>query len=335
MTGENLALGMVAALALLGSSRRGSASADPWQRLLGLIEQSPVVVAVTDSPHGWVRIESEGAYMNLAPKWPGSVFLDYIKSSERGGGRGTSLLEVLTAAADRTNTEIELVADTERLCRYYRRHGFELWGSDQECEDLTEMIRYPRRGSAARFTVRSPAEGYNLIAGQVYTDNWRKALKHPRRHKVAVLVPCAGTKPFSQAPSHKHGYMPALDGLKVDRWVVAEPLGVVPWSWQDTYPNNAYDFPPDQLRGQGRALLVERIRDWLKGPGAHYRHILLALPGHHGKLVRDAAEGLSLPMEDLSISACRADGSCASNVHRATSEQYRRWLRRRVKEMLR
>ena len=56
MTGENLTLGVVAALALLGSSRRGSASADPWQRLLGLIEQSPVVVAVTDSPHGWVRI---------------------------------------------------------------------------------------------------------------------------------------------------------------------------------------------------------------------------------------------------------------------------------------
>ena len=82
-------------------------------------------------------------------------------------------------------------------------------------------------------------------------------------------------------------------------------------------------------------LLVERIRGWLEGPGAHYERILLALPGHHGKLVRDAAEGLSLPMEDLSISACRSGTSCGSNVHRATSEQYRRWLRRKVKEMSR
>ena len=108
-----------------------------------------------------------------------------------------------------------------------------------------------RRGSAARHTVRSPDEGHKLIASKLYTDNWRKALKHPRHHKVAVLVPCAGTKPFSEAPSHKHGYMPALDGLKVDRWVVAEPLGVVPWSWEQTYPNNAYDFPPDQFEGSG------------------------------------------------------------------------------------
>jgi hypothetical protein len=233
------------------------------------------------------------------------------------------------------NTEIELVADSERLCHYYRRHGFDTWRKGVECRDLVEMIRYPRRGSAARHTVRSPGEGHKLIASKLYTDNWRKALKHPRRHKVAVLVPCAGTKPFSEAPSHKHGYMPALDGLKVDRWVVAEPLGVVPWSWEQTYPNNAYDFPPDQLKGQGRDLLVERIRGWLEGPGAHYERILLALPGHHGKLVRDAAEGLSLPMEDLSISACRSGTSCGSNVHRATSEQYRRWLRRKVKEMSR
>jgi hypothetical protein len=69
----------------------------------------------------------------------------------------------------------------------------------------------------------------------------------------------------------------------------------------------------------------------LEGPGASYRRIYLALPGHHGRLVRDAVVGLDLPLEDVSISACRgATRSCSTRSFRATSQEYRRWLRREV-----
>lgn len=181
------------------------------------------------------------------------------------------------------------------------------------------------------FVVRSPEAGRRLIASKTYTDNWRQALKVKPTHRVAVLVPCAGTKPFSEAPSHKHGYVPALQGLNVDRYVVAEPLGIVPWEWEGTWPNNAYDFPPEQLRGKGRELLAKRVRAWFtEGPGKRYDRIYFALPGHHGRLVADATEGLTLPVEDVSITACR-ETSCGDGVHRATSKDYVRWLRRRVK----
>jgi len=191
-----------------------------------------------------------------------------------------------------------------------------------------------RRGSRATdptFRVRSPAEGHQLIASKVYTDNWKKALAVTPTHREAVLVPCAGTKPFSSAPSHAHGYVPGLEGRAVDRYVVAEPLGIVPWAWEDTYPNNAYDFPPDQLRGKGRDLLVERIRAWFtEGPGRSYDRIWLALPGHHGRLVADATRDLSLPTEDVSITACRAAKACGTSVHRATSKAYVRYLKKTV-----
>ena len=191
-----------------------------------------------------------------------------------------------------------------------------------------------KRGSRATdptFRVRSPAEGHQLIASKVYTDNWKKALAVTPTHREAVLVPCAGTKPFSSAPSHAHGYVPGLEGRAVDRYVVAEPLGIVPWAWEDTYPNNAYDFPPDQLRGKGRDLLVERIRAWFtEGPGRSYDRIWLALPGHHGRLVADATRDLSLPTEDVSITACRAAKACGTSVHRATSKAYVRYLKKTV-----
>jgi hypothetical protein len=197
---------------------------------------------------------------------------------------------------------------------------------------LAAAAELSRRGSRNKrhFTVKTPKQGLDLIESKVYTDNWRKALKVQPRHDVAVLVPCAGTKPFSEAPSHKHGYMPALEGLAVDRWVVAEPLGVVPWSWEQTWPNDAYDYPPSMLKGAARDLLVERIQAWFRGPGQKYRRIFLALPGHHGKLVRDATKGMELPLVDVSISACR-DRACSQRSFRATSQEYRDWLRSQVR----
>jgi hypothetical protein len=183
---------------------------------------------------------------------------------------------------------------------------------------------------APTFVVRSPAAGHRLIAGKVYTDNHRRSLRVRPHHRTAVLVPCAGTKPFSEAPSHKHGYLPALDGAAADVYVVAEPLGVVPWAWEDRYPNNAYDFPPAQLKGPGRALLVTRIREWFEAVGKKYDRIYLALPGHHGRLVREATSGLTLPLVDVSITACRSRRSCGTNIHRATSGSYRKYLSRAV-----
>lgn len=184
-----------------------------------------------------------------------------------------------------------------------------------------------RAAQQARFVVRSPKEGLALINHPDIVKNYRAALRVKPKHKTAVLVPCAAHKPIGQAPSHVHGYGPALQGKDVDVWIVSEPLGVVPYAWHDRYPNDAYDFPPEYLRDRARSLLVERIRGWIEAVGAKYGRLVLALPAHHARLVKEAAKGTDQVLEDASISVCRDEGACGSGVHRATSTEYREFLR--------
>lgn len=180
------------------------------------------------------------------------------------------------------------------------------------------------------FVVRSQKQGAALITHPEITANHRKALKIKPKHQTAVLVPCAGTKPFPESPSHKHGYLPALAGQKVDTYVVSEPLGVVPYAWSDTYPNNAYDFPPEHLKGRAFDLLVTRVGEWLDRVGSKYQRIVLALPAHHMRLVKKALVGRDLPIEEAGVGACKTDGACGSNVYRATHAGYSGWLGQRV-----
>jgi hypothetical protein len=184
--------------------------------------------------------------------------------------------------------------------------------------------------SKQHFTVRSPAQGLKVIQHKAITDNYKRSLRVKPTHKKAVLVPCAGTKPFPQSPSHKHGYLPAVQDKDVDVYVVSEPLGVVPYAWSTTWPNDAYDFPPEHLKGAGRNLLVDRIGTWLDKVGGRYDKIVLALPSHHMRLVRDAAKGRTLPMVEAGVSACKTERGCSDAVYRATHGNYSSWLGKRV-----
>jgi len=194
---------------------------------------------------------------------------------------------------------------------------------------LVEVVQSRRGSPNKHFTVTSPAQGLKAIEHQVFRSNHQKSLKVKPSSSTAVLIPCASTKPFTEAPSHKHGYLPALQGLDVDTYVVAEPLGVVPQAWSEQYPNYAYDFPPSLLKGQARAVLVERIAEWMEKVGSKYDRIVAALPQHHMKLVSDANKTVGLELADASIGACR-DSVCSQRSFRATSPQYRKWLRRIV-----
>ena len=179
--------------------------------------------------------------------------------------------------------------------------------------------------------VRSPAGGLKALRHPAVVKQHRKALARRRRHKKSVLIPCSTVKPYTDSPSHKHGYTPGLADKDVDVWVVSEPMGVIPIEWAEEYPNTVYDFPPKHVKGETRALLVERIREWMQTQGVKYDKIYLALPLHHFKLVRDAAVGLPLPFVDASISHCRQTGACSPKAFRATSGGYRDYLRKRVR----
>ena len=178
--------------------------------------------------------------------------------------------------------------------------------------------------------VRSPADGMRALQHPAVLKQWRRAVRWKPQNKKAVLIPCSSQKPYYTSASHKHGYLPAIGDKDLDVFVVSEPMAVIPYAWVDEYPNMAYEFPPKHVRGKTRTLPGARIREWLQKVGKQYETIYLALPEHHGGMIRDAGAELDLPMVDLSIGACRSEGPCGPRTFRATGKDYRKWLKRRL-----
>lgn len=199
-------------------------------------------------------------------------------------------------------------------------------------ETLPRLNAKPlRRNSGRHFVVRSPEQGLDVINHPAIAGNFAKALRWKPQADTAVLLPCAGTKPFPEAPSHG-GYLDALEGKDVDLWVVSEPLGVVPYQWSRTWPNFAYDFPPKHLRGAAWDAMVERVGRWLDVVAPKYEKVWLALPGHHERLVREALEDHDPGnVRDATHTKCLSSGSCPPGHGRSTSHQYRRFLREAVR----
>ena len=191
----------------------------------------------------------------------------------------------------------------------------------------------PKQGSAnkpnrkKKFIVRSVDQGLKVIQHKDITDNWKKSLRVRPKHRVAVLLPCAATKPFAESPSHKYGYLKALGDKDVDLYVVSEPLGIIPYAWQDKYPNADYDYPPKYLKGKARKLLSERIGEWFKKVYPKYDTVYSALPGHHQRLVNDSTDQ---KLKEVTINQCRQD-TCSDSVFRATAGEYVDYLKREIK----
>ncbi len=182
------------------------------------------------------------------------------------------------------------------------------------------------------FVVRSPAQGLKVINHPDIVANFDKALKRAPKHKVAVLVPCAATKPFPDAPSHKSGYLAALAGKKVDKHVVSEPLGVVPYEWSRKYPNDSYDFPPEYLKGSPFDALAKRIGKWFDVVGKKYDRIYCALPAHHSRLVKAALKGKKTShITWVGQRQCLDTNVCATGEYRATTHSYRGFLKKNVR----
>lgn len=185
--------------------------------------------------------------------------------------------------------------------------------------------------------MRSPEDGLRALRHSAVTRQHTRALKWKPKHKVAVLVPCSQTKPYYESPSHKHGYLPALEGLPVDVFVVSEPMGVVPYAWAGEYPNESYEFAPKHLKGQARDLLIHRIGQWVDKVGPKYNIVVAALPGHHSRLLEAALKDREDPgfgLQYATISQCRRPSigpkQCPSTVFRATAQAYQDYLRKAV-----
>lgn len=179
--------------------------------------------------------------------------------------------------------------------------------------------------------VRGPVSAVDALRHPAITKQHKQALQWKRRHRAAVLVPCAQQKPYRESRSHRVGYLPALEGKPVDVWVVSDLSGVIPYGWSDRYPNDAYEFAPQYVRGQAREILVERMRQWMRRQGTHYERVYLAVPQSYMDLLLAAGAGLRVGLVDASITRCRQLGACPRSHFRATSSAYVRFLRATIR----
>ena len=284
--------------------------------------------------------------LGVTPEYVGMLLRSTGISSARGStARPESLTpervtEILSEAI-RTSTPPNIAAQEAGFSRgsvlLKAARRFDLIGLYEEAK--ARGARRPRkdkgvrRKNPPRFLVKSPAQGLKTIQHPEITANFKKALRWKPKHKEAVLVPCAGTKPFPESPSHKSGYLKALEDKQADLWVVSEPLGVVPYEWSYDFPQADYDFPPQFLTGPGHDLLAERIATWIEKVGSKYKRVTLALPGHHMKLVKKAlAMAKKKPKKIVyaGIGDCLDSGACPEGHYRSTTNAYRGFLKRRA-----
>lgn len=301
------------------------------RELAGLLEVSPASIsrfmrAKIAAPPPRVRDKIVELYQERFGEAPPGVATQH--TAREALDRALGLFPTQTALAE------ELGMTRGHLARVVSGHNTISPRIHQRLEALLKDLEGGvQKNPPRRFDVRSPAQGLRAIQHPAITQNYEKALRVKPKHKKAVLVPCAGTKPFPDSPSHKHGYLPALEGKKVDVYVVSEPLGVVPYSWSRRYPQESYDFPPHHLRGRAHDVLAGRVTSWLKRVGPKYSKITLALPAHHMRLVDKALDMLGYEPTKIvyaGIGDCLDAGACPPGSVRPTTHSYRKFLKARA-----
>lgn len=278
-----------------------------------------------------------------------TVEIDYIAVREDQRGRGIARLlvdELYSRYHDVDWINFGDIVEPQILKLYQEKrdqaaveqvpmtYGKDRWtmNNPRQLPLLDRMLETPGAGQLdPALTVRSPADGLRALEHPAVMKQWKRSLKWEPKNKKAVLIPCSSEKPYYTSASHKHGYLPAIKDKALDTFVVSEPMAVIPYAWVDEYPNMAYEFAPKHVKGKTRQLLVERIRGWLEKVGPKYETIYLALPDHHRKMVMDALGEIELPLVNLSITVCRAEGGCGPKTFRATGKDYRKWLGRKLR----
>ena len=109
--------------------------------------------------------------------------------------------------------------------------------------------------------------------------------------------------------------------------MVSEPLGIIPYAWQDKYPNAIMTIHQRYLKGKARKLLSERMSEWFKKVYPKYDTVYSALPGHHQKLINDSTDA---KLKEVTINQCRKD-TCSDAVFRATAGEYVDYLKREIR----
>lgn len=109
--------------------------------------------------------------------------------------------------------------------------------------------------------------------------------------KIALFTPCSKIKPIPKSFMNRK-----IDAIlrkynlsvTVDRYIVSEPLGIIPYSQAYLFPTAHYDYPPDKLTAKEKELYVSIVADVLEKIIKYYDFIVYSLPRKHKEIFEQA-----------------------------------------------
>jgi predicted RNA-binding protein len=119
-------------------------------------------------------------------------------------------------------------------------------------------------------------------------------------HKeIALFLGCTKYKPYSSSMMHKkviglinkYEYDPFIQ-----QYIIGEPLVAVPREWETNYPAAHYEFPPNEMTGQGRDIFVERLTKFFVKIEKMHTYFVVFTPNHHRAIALEASDGIFTPI---------------------------------------
>jgi len=136
-------------------------------------------------------------------------------------------------------------------------------------------------------------EAVNSFYNEVF-ERWDFGQK-----EISLLLSCTPHKPYSESFMHKK-----IKGLleknnfdsKIQEYIIGEPLTVCPREWENKYPADSYEFPPDELGEDGKKIFIKRLKPFLKKLKSNYDETVVFVSNHYRDIINEANENFIDPI---------------------------------------
>ncbi|NPE08182.1 MAG: DUF5591 domain-containing protein [Asgard group archaeon] len=110
---------------------------------------------------------------------------------------------------------------------------------------------------------------------------------------IAFFLSCSKHKPYNKSPYRRvfHAMLNKKLSIKdlSQIYTVSEPAIIIPEEFDDTNITK-YDFPPNEMKKEGRSIFIERLSVILPKLIHAHKYSFYVLPKHHRKIFEQALE---------------------------------------------
>ena len=112
---------------------------------------------------------------------------------------------------------------------------------------------------------------------------------------IAFFLSCSKHKPYNKSPYRRVFHAMLNKKLSIrdlsQIYTVSEPAIIVPEEFDDTNITK-YDFPPNEMKDEGRSIFIERLSVVLPKLILAHKYSFYVLPKHHRKIFEQALENI-------------------------------------------